>query len=277
MFTSKSAGCKNQGLSDLLLHGVSLNPKHAYTTQTSQAVQLRACSCPAEPLGSTHRLAFTPGRTVAMVKAASASSLHYAPLPATSRVPHKPFANRNTPLTSILWPLKSRVFVPGSHNQVAAGDRANSTVARAWFRLFDNHDRRSSWARGQEGFDNQLWGILPKFQPVKQQTSKPRPHYKGVLLGGTGQGKSTLINLMVNFFRAPHELRKRLPAADQLRVAVPTPYLEATEPEGAQAREKDVKDRRPRSIIETVHVSALDDPHLISTSTCYAMTSTHGY
>lgn len=86
---------------------------------------------------------------------------------------------------------------------------------------------------------------LPSSQPPSFGKGKGRgSKFTGALLGGTGQGKSTLVNLMVNYFRGPVEIRAYLPAAEELRVAIPTEHLEATELEGAQARELDVKDRK---------------------------------
>ena len=65
-----------------------------------------------------------------------------------------------------------------------------------------------------------------------------------ILLGGTGAGKSTLVNTMVNFFRGAPELFKRLPAVTELKVAVPTAFLAVTEEEGKKAKELNVKDRK---------------------------------
>jgi len=65
-----------------------------------------------------------------------------------------------------------------------------------------------------------------------------------ILLGGTGAGKSTLVNTMVNFFRGAPELFKRLPAVAELKVAVPTAFLGVTEDEGKKAKELNVKDRK---------------------------------
>ena len=117
-------------------------------------------------------------------------------------------------------------------------------------------DSNSADAGGRQDSHQQGRQHMQAHQPAQpaHQVGQRRPHYTGVLLGGTGQGKSTLVNLMVNFFRAPIELRKRLPSARQLRVAIPTQYLEATEPEGAQAREKNATDRKPLSLPRVAHL-----------------------
>lgn len=65
-----------------------------------------------------------------------------------------------------------------------------------------------------------------------------------LLLGGTGAGKSTLVNTMVNYFRGIPDLRKRLPTSHELKVAIPTQYLEATETEGRNATELNRTDRK---------------------------------
>ena len=65
-----------------------------------------------------------------------------------------------------------------------------------------------------------------------------------LLLGGTGAGKSTLVNTMVNYFRGVPDLRKRLPARHEIKVAIPTLYLPATEKEGQLATELNQADRK---------------------------------
>ena len=87
---------------------------------------------------------------------------------------------------------------------------------------------------------------LPGSPALPRSTALPaRPHYTALLIGGTGQGKSTLLNMLTNFFRSPPELRKRLPTVSELRCVIPTKYLKPTEPEGQYAREADVEDRKP--------------------------------
>lgn len=65
-----------------------------------------------------------------------------------------------------------------------------------------------------------------------------------MLLGETGSGKSTLLNMLVNFFRAKEEARTRLPTVKELKVAVPTAHLNATEAEGAGHSERDKTDSK---------------------------------
>ncbi len=65
-----------------------------------------------------------------------------------------------------------------------------------------------------------------------------------MLLGETGSGKSTLLNMMVNFYRGPPESRTALPDVKDLKLAVPTKYLKATEAEGKGHSERDTSDRK---------------------------------
>lgn len=62
--------------------------------------------------------------------------------------------------------------------------------------------------------------------------------YYILLLGETGSGKSTFLNMLVNFFRGPQEARKLLPKKKDIRLAVPTAFLEATEPEASKNSER---------------------------------------
>ena len=71
---------------------------------------------------------------------------------------------------------------------------------------------------------------------------QPQDFYM-LLLGETGSGKSTLLNMLVNFYRGKAESRKILPAPKDLKLAVPTKFLSATEPEGRFHSEKDVTQR----------------------------------
>ena len=64
-----------------------------------------------------------------------------------------------------------------------------------------------------------------------------------LLLGATGAGKSTLVNTLVNHFRAPQELQKRLPLKSELLVAIRTAYLPPNQPEASQASERNVSKR----------------------------------
>ncbi len=64
-----------------------------------------------------------------------------------------------------------------------------------------------------------------------------------MLLGETGSGKSTLLNMLVNFYRGSPQSRAALPEVKDLKLAVPTKYLKATEPEGKQHSERDIIDR----------------------------------
>ena len=68
--------------------------------------------------------------------------------------------------------------------------------------------------------------------------------YNVLLVGETGSGKTTLLNMLVNYFRGAPESRLKVPSKQDIRVAVPTAYLKATEPEGAQQAERDVSDRK---------------------------------
>ena len=77
---------------------------------------------------------------------------------------------------------------------------------------------------------------------LKQVPATPGPLYV-LLIGGTGAGKSTLVNTMVNHFRAPVDCQKRLPEKSEILVAIPTAHLKANQPEASQARERDVENR----------------------------------
>ena len=85
------------------------------------------------------------------------------------------------------------------------------------------------------------WSAAPKRPPpVKKQLG---PLYV-LLIGSTGAGKSTLVNTLVNHYRAPVECQKRLPQRSELLVAIPTAHLEANQPEASAARERCVKNRK---------------------------------
>ena len=68
--------------------------------------------------------------------------------------------------------------------------------------------------------------------------------YNVLLVGETGSGKTTLLNMLVNYFRGKPEARTKLPDKQDLKLAVPTAYLKATEPEGAHQSERDVSDSK---------------------------------
>lgn len=51
--------------------------------------------------------------------------------------------------------------------------------------------------------------------------------------------------MLVNYFRGSQQARSQLPTKQQLKIAVPTAYLAATEPEGAQHSERNTTDRKP--------------------------------
>ena len=61
-----------------------------------------------------------------------------------------------------------------------------------------------------------------------------------LLTGCSGSGKSTVINTLVNFFRNPR-MHREFPGPEDLLLAIPTRYLEATEPEGRFSSEQDAK------------------------------------
>lgn len=67
--------------------------------------------------------------------------------------------------------------------------------------------------------------------------------YYVMLLGETGSGKSTLLNMLVNFYRGPPGSRVSMPDATQLKLAVPTKFLKATEKEGMHSSERNANDR----------------------------------
>ena len=74
-------------------------------------------------------------------------------------------------------------------------------------------------------------------QQSRSQDSKG-PTVNVLLLGMTGAGKSTVINMLINYFRG---VKNRLPKASEIRVAIPTEHIKrTTEPEGAWSSESDV-------------------------------------
>ena len=73
--------------------------------------------------------------------------------------------------------------------------------------------------------------------------SRSTAQFNVLLLGGTGAGKSTLVNTMVNYFRGSEGIRNRLPSPSEIRVAIPTLHLKATEKEGSNAAELNKQDR----------------------------------
>lgn len=68
--------------------------------------------------------------------------------------------------------------------------------------------------------------------------------YNVLLIGETGSGKTTLLNMLVNYFRGDPHARTQLPSRQILKLAVPTSFLEATEPEGTQQTERDISDSK---------------------------------
>ena len=84
------------------------------------------------------------------------------------------------------------------------------------------------------------WTQAP--EPQTPQSKKAAPLYV-LLIGSTGAGKSTLVNTMVNHFRAPQS-RRRLPQKSELLVAIPTTHLAANQPEASQAKERCVENRK---------------------------------
>ena len=89
-----------------------------------------------------------------------------------------------------------------------------------------------------------MLGSSPWSHAVKKRPDpKPGPLYV-LLIGSTGAGKSTLVNTLVNHYRASVECQKRLPQRSELLVAIPTAHLAANQPEASAARERCVENRK---------------------------------
>lgn len=68
--------------------------------------------------------------------------------------------------------------------------------------------------------------------------------YNVLLIGETGSGKTTLLNMLVNYFRGGPHARTELPSRQDLKLAVPTSFLKATEPDGTKQTERDTSDSK---------------------------------
>jgi septin family protein len=91
-----------------------------------------------------------------------------------------------------------------------------------------------------------------------------------MVIGESGTGKSTFINTTVNFFRGG-SLGK---GGSKLKIAIPTTFLTATEPEGRYATERDTKQGDISQTNECTHyrfeykgrpVTVIDSPGLNDT------------
>lgn len=123
------------------------------------------------------------------------------------------------------------------------------------------------------------WTQGPGPRPPASRTKQAAPLYV-LLIGSTGAGKSTLVNTMVNHFRAPQS-RRRLPQKSELLVAIPTAHLAANQPEASQARERCVENRKPppsavQKLVNALRTLDLDQIQHLVQAACRLGVAVHG-
>lgn len=95
--------------------------------------------------------------------------------------------------------------------------------------------------------------------------------YNILLVGETGSGKTTLLNMLVNYFRGGPDARTKLPNKQDLKLAVSTAYLKATEPEGVYQSERDVADSKPlTNYVASLHLVCKNTHIRFSIAWCLA-------